>query len=735
MDKKTPKRKSNKLPVKQLQHAILNLLKENPALPLDPHQIAQKLGIENNKDSVQHAIDTLVQSGKIGTPSNGEAPQKKSRKPAEKAARGRRSDSPSKSSSGRSVAEGRMDMTRSGDGYVVLEGEAGDVHISAKSMATAQHGDTVRIKTWTPRGRRRPEGEVIKVLTRAQDHFIGVLYSYARFAIVMPDGRAGLEVSVAPADTKGANDKDKVVVKITDWENGPQGRAKGVVTVVLGAAGSHDIEMQSILIKNGFNLAFPDEVIAESETLATEITQAEIARRRDMRGTTTFTIDPDTAKDFDDALSVRFLDDGGCEIGVHIADVAHYVLPDTALDKEAYARSTSVYLVDRVLPMLPEKLSNELCSLRPNEDKLTFSTIFIFNEKGRITDRWIGRTIIHSDRRFAYEEVQEIIDNGDGEYFQELKKLNDLALMLRKERFRQGSINFETDEVKFKLDEAGVPISVYVKERKESHMLVEDFMLLANKEVATYMTKRGEAEKEEIPFVYRIHDLPNMEKVEELARYAAELGFEMKVDTPRDIAKSYNRLTAAAVKDHALKLLEPIAIRTMAKAEYSPDNIGHYGLGFEFYSHFTSPIRRYSDVLAHRILERNLSKGNSYRTGKAYLGEQCKHISKMERSAMEAERESVKYKQVEFIDKHVGQSFDGFISGFSDRGFFVTLDENYCEGMVGFDSISEAVELAGGRLSAKGLRTGTTWRMGSKVRVKIVGTNLERRQIDMALSV
>jgi ribonuclease R len=381
--------------------------------------------------------------------------------------------------------------------------------------------------------------------------------------------------------------------------------------------------------------------------------------------------------------------------------------------------------------MLPERLSNGLCSLRPKEDRLTFSAVFEFDKDDKVVNRWFGKTIIHSDRRFSYEEAQERLDTGAGDFANELKLLNKTAHKLRKERFKNGAIDFDTEEVRFRLDEYGVPVEVFVKERKDAHMLIEDFMLLANREVATFIRKKAENEME-IPFVYRIHDYPNTDKVAELARFAKELGFQMHINTPKEIAKSFNRLAQLAEKDGAFKLLQPIAIRTMAKAEYSTDNIGHYGLAFDFYSHFTSPIRRYSDVLAHRILELNLGE-KTIRSDKERLQEQCRHISLQERKAMNAERESIKYKQVEFMEKHVGEVFEGYISGMIDRGIFVEIAGNKCEGMVGFETLDEAFDIEEGRLRAKGMRSGRVLRMGDLVKIRIVETNLQKRQIEMEL--
>lgn len=710
--RKTPK---NKLSAKELQQEILKILEKNSRKRFNPRQIAQRIDADNNKDSVTQALQHLVEAGKVIALGDykykfrQQISQDKSQK----------------------TYEGYVDMTRSGNAYIVSDDLENDVHVSAKYLNSALHGDRVRIRVWIPRGRKRAEGEVVKVLERATEYFLGTIHYEDTYAIVTPDQSLQLEIFVDMPNTHNAKNGDKVVVKITDWMPERHDAMRGEVTTVLGKAGTSDIEMKAILINHGFQLDFPKAVLQESEQLSDKITAEEEARRLDLREVLTFTIDPETAKDFDDALSFRYLENGELEVGVHIADVSHYVKPGTKLDEEAFERSTSVYLVDRVLPMLPEKLSNELCSLRPHEDKCTFSAIFTFDKNDKIIRHWFGKTLIHSNRRFAYEEVQEILDKGEGEYYDELNKLNQIAKKLRRQRFRKGAISFETEEVQFRLDEEGVPVEVYVKERKDAHLLIEDFMLLANREVATFISEKGK--EQEIPFVYRVHDEPNLEKVEALARFAYEMGFEMKIRSPKDISKSYNQLAKAAEKNPALQLLEPLAIRTMAKAEYTTENIGHYGLAFENYTHFTSPIRRYSDVLVHRILELNLTPDLYHRVDKKPLEERCKHISMQERKAMEAERESVKYKQVEYIEKHVGEEFAGYISGIMDRGFFVALKENFAEGMVGFETLDEPFEIDESRLKMKGKKSGRVLKMGDEVTVRIAATNLEKRQIDMQL--
>lgn len=707
--------KKGKLPSRLLQSELLNFLRKNPKKRFNPRQLAKKIHVKNSKDSVLSALMKLSEAGKVRALEDFKFQYKRGNEPTR----------------ARKLIEGYVDMTRTGAAYIECEGQDDDIYVAAKNLGSALHGDRVQVAFWVARGRRRPEGEVIKVVERATDQFVGKLFIRQRNAFVVPS-RMGLnlEIYVDLDDVKGGEDGDMVVVQITRWHKTNGGRPKGQVTTVLGMEGS-DLEMNVILINNGFNLEHAESTMAEANDLEDHISLQEINRRRDFREITTFTIDPEDAKDFDDALSYQILENGNIEVGVHIADVSHYVKPDSTLDKEAYVRSTSVYLVDRVLPMLPERLSNGVCSLRPKEDKLVFSAAFEFNDKMEVVNRWFGKSIIHSDHRFSYETAQKRLESGRGKFAKELGTLNKLAKHMRKGRFSSGAIDFEMEEVRFKLDEEGVPIEAYVKERKDAHMLIEEFMLLANREVATFIYKKGEG-KGEVPFVYRIHDYPDPDKVKDLAVFAKELGFQIKYSSPQEIAASFNKLVAAAEKDGALKLLQPLAVRTMAKAEYSTDNIGHYGLAFDFYSHFTSPIRRYSDVLAHRILEQNLGAG-TMRVDSVKLQEKCKHISQQERKAMAAERESIKYKQVEFMEKHIGKEFDGFISGIIDRGIFVELKDSKCEGMITFDRMDEPFDVSEGRLQAKGLKYGTILKMGDLVKVKILATDLAKRQIEMEL--
>lgn len=666
-------------------------------------------------------------------------------------------------------------MTRTGAAYIVSELMDTDVYVPPKYINGALNGDTVRVLLFAPapyrgghRGdakpQRKPEGEVMEVLKRANEFFIGTLRLNRKYALFIPDNPNVPTDIFVPIEAIGdAQDGDKVVVKVTDWQEGKGRVPIGKVTQALGKIGGNDFEMKKILINAGFQLAHSEEAEREAARIPDTISPQEIERRRDFRDILTFTIDPEDAKDFDDALSVReFLpaganakegERGHLEIGVHIADVTHYLKPDSALDREAFERSTSVYLVDRCNPMLPEKLSNNLCSLVPEQDRLTFSAVFVFDEKDKIVSRWFGKTVIHSAKRFAYEEAQTILDKKPSDELKNhprfdelewaLKILQRLASKMRKEREKNGAIGFETDEVRFRLAPDGTPLEAYVKERKEAHMLIEDFMLLANKEVAVYMQPPLKAKKEDtpesvargsaiVPFIFRIHDLPDMSKIADFARFALELGVPMKVDTPKQIAQSFNALMKKARTDDRLKVLEPLAIRTMAKAVYSANNIGHYGLGFTHYSHFTSPIRRYSDVLAHRILERNLD-GKTYRMDASKLEEQCKHISNQERKAAEAERESTKYKQAEFLSTRIGETFEGIISGMIERGFFVELADSKAEGLVDFKYLDDTYTLEEGNLRATGRRYKKTFKMGDRVQVKIAAVDLAKRQVEMEL--
>lgn len=701
--------KGQKLNYPDLKREAARQLRRDPSKRYSAAQLLKTLKISNSRPEMQKALDQLVKEGRAIESASGIYIAGKS--------------------AVNKTYIGTVDLTRSGAAYIVIENKEKDIYVPGKFVGNAQAGDKVRVEVAPGRGRRNPDGKIISILQRARKTFMGKFFGNEKRGVVLPfKARDGFEITIFANDQNGAKEGDVVLVDVIEWPDQKQKLVKGIITEVLGAHLSDDLEMKSILINQGFDLHFSKAAMIESEQISSEITAAEIDRRRDMRGLTTFTIDPVNAKDFDDALSYEVLDNGHLEIGVHIADVTHYLHEGGELDKEAYERSTSVYLVDRVLPMLPEKLSNELCSLRPQEDKLCFSVVFEFDNNHKVVNTWIGKTVIHSDRRFTYEEAQQVLNTGTGEFAAELKLINRIAKKLAKDRFKHGAISFESDEVMFKLDDKGFPIELFVKERMDAHMLIEDFMLLANKAVAQYIRKKGQTGN--IPFVYRVHDVPNEEKLADFAKFAAELGFRMDISNPKAITRSFNLLAEKVETDETLRVLSPLAIRTMAKAEYTTENIGHYGLGFEDYSHFTSPIRRYSDVLAHRILFRNLGD-EVYRTDREKLEVKCKHISAQERKAMEAERESIKYKQVEYMSQFVGREFDGIISGIHERGLFVELIENLCEGMISFDKFGESFSLEVSKLKVVGNRSGRIFKMGDKLRVVVTDTDLEKRRIEL----
>ncbi len=623
--------------------------------------------------------------------------------------------------------KGKLDITRSGIGYVIVEGREKDLLVRPQDFNKAMHGDTVMVKLKGENG-KRAEGVVEEVVERKQTEFIGNIEVHENFAFFRPDSQKPMpDFYVSTKKLNGAKNNDRVVVKFLEWEKTAK-KPEGEVVSVLQGKNASDMAMKEIIIQNGFSLEFPKAVLDETNMLDGTIDAKELAKRRDYRDVLTFTIDPADAKDFDDALSIKKLSDNDFEIGVHIADVSHFVTPGTAIDEEGYARATSVYLPDRVNPMLPEKISNELCSLRPNEDKFTFSVIFKINNKGKVKDYWVGKTFIHSDHRFTYDEVQQIIDAGTGQYSEEITTLNSLARNFRKERFKNGAINFSSTEVRFQLDETGKPIGIIVKENTESHQLIEEFMLLANRTVAAHVSKI-KVNKKPIPFPYRIHDTPDDEKLKPFVAFARKFGYKFDMKNEEEIAKSFNKLMEDVHGKPEQHVLEQLGIRTMAKAIYTTENIGHYGLGFENYCHFTSPIRRYPDILVHRVLQSILE--NEVHPDKK-MEEKCVHCSARERAAMEAERAGNKYKQVEFMMDKLGEDMEGVISGVSAFGFWVETVNEKCEGLVSVKDLSDYDDFRHDDADYQlvGLRTGKKFRMGDKVQVKLVAANLEKRQLD-----
>ncbi|MEM6767341.1 MAG: ribonuclease R [Bacteroidota bacterium] len=624
---------------------------------------------------------------------------------------------------------GTLQVIRSGAGFVIPE-EGEDVYISAGNMNKALSGDTVQVRLVKKRRGDRREGEITKIIQRARIRFVGTIEDATKDSyFFIPDSQAiTQDFYVHAKHLNGAKHGQKVEVELIKWENrSPEAK----VIQVLGEQGENEAEMHAILLQYGFQLRFPKEVELEAEKIPEKITASEIAKRRDMREITTFTIDPVDAKDFDDALSFRVLDNGRYEVGVHIADVSHYVKMGSILDQEAFQRATSVYLVDRTVPMLPEKLSNGVCSLRPQEEKLTFSIIWELDEEARVHKEWIGRCVIFSDHRFHYEGAQEVIDGEkEGPFREELTTLNKLAYKLRDARMKQGSVKFESNEVKFQLDEDDKPVRVIRKVRKDTHKMIEDFMLLANRRVAMYAY--GLFNDPPLPFVYRVHDQPNPEKLASLSRMASTFGHESNFETERGVAERLNQLLVSVENKPEQNIVETLAVRSMAKAEYSTNNIGHFGLGFHYYTHFTSPIRRYPDVMVHRLLENYLAQ--QYQENSQTLEAQAKHSSLRERTAAEAERASIKYKQVEFLEDKIGEEFEGVISGVIEKGIFVELVDNLCEGMILARNIEgDYYMFDADNYRLIGRNTAQVLQIGDKVKVEIAGTDLKRRTIDMLL--
>ncbi len=624
---------------------------------------------------------------------------------------------------------GVLDMTRSGVGYVIISEEQEDIFINRNDLGTALDGDTVVVKvTKKSSVSGKLEGRIIDVLKRNQTDFMGVLNASEGFGFVNIISEKPLpDFYVSAIRMKNIPDGSRVLVKFLKWDS-PDKKPEAEIIKVIQPEDENNFAMQNILTENGFTIGFDDAVKKESEALPDTLPQQEINRRKDFRDVLTFTIDPLDAKDFDDAISFKKIDEHWFEIGVHIADVSYYVRPGTALDDEAYKRATSVYLPDRVNPMLPEHISNVLCSLRPDEDKFTFSAVFTMNKNGAIRDTWFGRTVIRSNRRFTYEEAQDIIDGGAGDHSDVILTIHEIAQNIRRQRFEKGAINFSSTEVRFVLDDKGKPIGIVVKESKPSHQLIEEFMLIANKAVAEQVSK-VKIKGQPLPFPYRVHDKPDEEKLQAFLPIAMKFGFKFDLNTPKAIAESFNNMLQQIQGKPEMHVLEQLGVRTMAKAVYTTENVGHYGLGFENYCHFTSPIRRYPDVMVHRVLDAVLN--NSAKPDKE-MEEKCIHCSERERAAMDAERDGDKYKQIEYMREHLGEDFDGVISGVSSFGFWVETINEKCEGMVSLMSLSymDTFEHIEGEFMLRGIRTGKTFRMGDRIRIKVIAADLDKRQMD-----
>mgnify|MGYP001566235161 CR=1 FL=1 len=723
--------------VKDLTRKIVKILNEDPQKYYNYKQIASKLKISHTDGKTQ-IVKKLTEL--------------KATKTIKEVERGKYQINIDKK-----YSIGTLDLTSSGNGYFITEDYEDDIFISKTNIGKGLHQDTVKVFVYKRKNGKKIEGEVVDVIKRSKINFVGVLQKNKNknFGFVVPDDhKMYVDIFISEGKINEAKDGDKVQATISDW---PQNSKNpfGKITKVLGKPGDHNTEMHSILLEYDLPFEFEPEVEKEAEQLPIKITKEEISKRRDMRKDLTFTIDPKDAKDFDDALSFTKLENGNYEIGVHIADVSHYLQPKTLLDDEAYKRATSVYLVDRVVPMLPEMLSNGVCSLRPKEEKLTFSAVFEINDKTQIINQWFGRTVTYSDQRFAYEEAQSIIENcklsnsyqsytmpsnisiSDNEYevtpeiVEATLKLNQFAKILRKKRMKQGAISFDRIEVKFNLDQEANPVGVFFKKSKDANKLIEEFMLLANRKVAEFigLSQRKATNK---TFIYRVHDEPDVEKLASLQNMIHKFGYKINTDTKETTSQSLNKLLKDVDGKAESNMIETLTIRTMSKAVYTTQNIGHYGLAFDYYSHFTSPIRRYPDVMTHRLLQHYLNKGESPKAD--LYEEKSKHSSKREELASKAERSSIKYMQVKYMQNHKDEIFEGVITGVTEWGVYVEIKSNKCEGMVRIRDIkSDYYVFDEKQYAIIGQNSKQLYQLGDDVSVKVKHTDLERKHLDFYL--
>ncbi|MBE6307519.1 MAG: ribonuclease R [Bacteroidales bacterium] len=705
------KKSNNRMSINELMHDIVSLFNAEPNKLFNYKQVAHALGLKLSaqRQKVYEILSTMAQQEFLVEPTPGRFKKKD---------RGTR-------------ALGLFERRSNGKNQVITE-EGEEIFVAERNSMHALDGDKVEVYVYARRRHADPEGEVTQIIERADRTFVGILSVEKQYAFLITDSKTlANDIFIPKNKLRGGKDGEKAVVRITEWPEHSKNPI-GEVIDVLGEAGDNNTEMHAILAEFGLPYKYPEAVEKAADKISDIIPADEIARREDFREVTTFTIDPHDAKDFDDAISIRQLPSGLWEVGVHIADVTHYVQPGSIIDKEAERRATSVYLVDRTIPMLPERLCNYICSLRPDEDKLAFSCIFEIDDNANIKRRHIARTIIRSNRRYAYEEAQAIIEGADGDFRKEILVLNDLAQKMRKRRFENGSISFDRQEVRFEIDEEGHPIRVYFKIAKEANMLIEEFMLLANCTVAEAVGKTANGKKAK-SFVYRVHDQPDPSKINDLASFITRFGYRTRLhNDTRELSKNINKLMQEIKGRPEENLISTVAIRSMSKAIYSTDNIGHYGLGFDYYTHFTSPIRRYPDMMVHRLIDRYLNGGRS--AVEQSLESKCKHSSEMEQLAANAERASIKYKQVEFLSDRLGEEFDGVISGITEWGLYVELNENKCEGLIPIRELDDDYyELDEKNYALVGRRSHRIYRLGDPVRILIAGTNLEKKQLDFAL--
>lgn len=698
-----------------LGRKIIEALTKSTKEKLNYKQIAAKVGIydRQGREQVKQLINEFVDAHIVN-----------------RVGRGKYKINPkylTKKTTNKNFIVGRVRINRSGTAFIIPENDqTEDVFVAEANLGNALHDDLVKVLVFPARNKRSPEGEVVEIIERSKKQLVGTIQISRGIAYFIPDNPVYRRDILIPGRMlNGAKSGEKVVVVITDWVAGTRSPL-GEVRFVLGKPGDNNVEMNAILAENDFPLAFPETVLNECADINPNIPDKEIRSRRDFRNVVTFTIDPADAKDFDDAISYEKLENGLHRIGVHIADVSYYVRPHSEIDKEAYSRGTSIYLVDRTIPMLPEKLCNELCSLKPNEDKLCYSAVFDLDDNAKVHKEWFGRTVINSDRRFTYEEAQDIIETQSGELSEEILNVHKLAQVLRKQRFDNHAVNFETEEVKFKLDENSKPIGVYLKVQKEANFLIEEMMLLANRRVAERIGKKTSKTKEIKTFVYRVHDEPLEDKLATFKNFVGKLGYDLHSGNRKLFTESLNQMLEDAKEKNEYGLLGKLSVRIMARAVYSTDNIGHFGLAFPYYTHFTSPIRRYPDLMVHRLLDEYLNHRPS--VNKVQYDEYCKHCSMMEQKATEAERASIKYKQAEYLVDKIGQEFDATVSGIAKWGVFAELNESKCEGLIPIKSFDDDFYyIDEDNYTLVGLHNGKNIRFGDSIRIKVVEVDLLKK--------